>query len=183
MPIGRLDQPVLVVLEEPVPRAGVTPHEVQHGRALARDKLARGQRAGQQLDRLAGLPQALLAPAPQAVLVQGEAAQQVLAQGARGPDAELRSALRVDAVADGEDGVEVEGLDAARDLAAALALNCCKNATVAARSNSPLAKTLCRCREMTDLCRPNSAASWSSDSQAVSCSSRTSTRTSPSGDW
>jgi hypothetical protein len=59
----------------------------------------------------------------QALLVDDVATHQVLAQHARGPDAKLRSAPRADAVADGDDGVEVVEPQPPTHLALALGLN------------------------------------------------------------
>jgi hypothetical protein len=47
----------------------------------------------------------------QSFVVQGEALDDVLAEPLRGPDAELRAAMGLHAVADGDDDVEVVVLD------------------------------------------------------------------------
>jgi hypothetical protein len=85
-----------------------TASSIEHGLPLVRDQGMRGQSAGQEPHRLLDLPQP---PLGQPAFVEGVSAQQVVAQGARGPDPELGAALRVDPVADGEDGVEVEVVD------------------------------------------------------------------------
>jgi len=78
-------------------------HDVEHRGALAADELVARERAGKQADGLLDLAEAFLA---EARLAQRVAAQEVLAQGPRRPDAELRAARGVDAVAHGDDGVE-----------------------------------------------------------------------------
>ena len=78
-------------------------HDVEHRSALAADELVTRERAGQQADGLLDLAEALLA---EARLAQRVATQEMLAQGPRRPDAELRAARGVDAVAHGDDGVE-----------------------------------------------------------------------------
>lgn len=105
----------------------------------------------------------------------------MLAEGAGGPDAKLSAAAGIDPVADRQDGVEVEELDLPCDLATGLPLNRCIFCNGSPLSSSPEANTLRKCREITDLSCSNSAAIWVSDSQTVSCSSRTSTRMPPSG--
>jgi hypothetical protein len=119
---GGLRQAPLVVLEQPVPGAGVVVHDLEHRPALVRDQLMGDERPCEQAHRLLEIAQAVL---PEPSLVQREAAQQVSAQRARGPDAELRAAPGVDAVADGEDRVEVEELDFAEHFPAGFELNCC----------------------------------------------------------
>jgi hypothetical protein len=139
-PTGALRQPVAVVFEEPVPRAGVVLDHVDDGLALVCDQRVRAECPGQESDGMARVAQADFLEAP---LVQREAAHEVVAEGAGGPDAELGAALRVDPVADGENGVEVEELDVAQDLAAAFELNCgifcrsCCSIQLAVREDPP----------------------------------------------
>ena len=64
-----------------------------------------------------------LAQLAQAALVDGVAVQQVLAQYVGGPDAELRAASRADAIAHGEDRIEVVVLDL---VSLAVGGSCCK---------------------------------------------------------
>ena len=78
-------------------------HDVEHRGALAADELVARERAGKQADGLLDLAEAPLA---QARLAQRIATQEVLAQSPRRPDAELRAAHGVDAVAHGDDGIE-----------------------------------------------------------------------------
>jgi len=58
-------------------------------------------------------------------LVACVTADEVVLEGLGGPDAELGAAFGVDAVADQDNGIEVEVLDRSRDLPAALDLKCC----------------------------------------------------------
>jgi len=56
-------------------------------------------------------------------LVDSEALNEVLAQRIGGPDAELRAALGIDAIADADDGIEIIMSEAAADAPAAFLLN------------------------------------------------------------
>lgn len=67
------------------------------------DEVVPGQGSGQELDGLLGFGEPLFAQAP---LVERVAADEVVLEGSGGPDAELRAALGVDAVADGDDYVQ-----------------------------------------------------------------------------
>ena len=104
----RVREPPLVVLQQQPPRARVPLDDLEHGPALVGDELVPLQRASEQAHGLLHLAQPLLAKAP---LVQRVAVEEVLAQRASGPDAELSAALGVDAVAHREDRVEVVVLD------------------------------------------------------------------------
>lgn len=86
---GLLAEALLVVLEQQPPGTGVALHHVEHGLALVRDEGVGRERAGQQLDGLSRLAQPAFRQPP---LVQGVAAQQVVAERARRPDAELGAA-------------------------------------------------------------------------------------------
>jgi len=89
--LGRhLGQPVLVVFEQQPPCPRVLLYDVEQGSALVRDQGVGGERPAQQSDRLLDLCQA---PLGQSFLVERVAAQQVVSQGPRGPDAKLRAAL------------------------------------------------------------------------------------------
>jgi hypothetical protein len=112
-----LGQALLVVLEQQPPGARVALDHFEHGLPLARDERVGGEGAGQELDRLLDLAETARG---QAAFVQRVAAQEVVAQGTGGPDAELGAAAGVDAVADREDGVEVEELDLSDDFSLAL---------------------------------------------------------------
>src|SRR5664280_3867677 len=82
--------------------------DVYKRQPLVGDQSVGGERAGQQPDRLLDLTQPTLTQSP---LVQRKAPQKVISQRLGRPDAKLRAALRVDAVANREDGVEVEVFD------------------------------------------------------------------------
>lgn len=68
-------------------------------------------------------PVAAAAQVFQALIVHGEALDQVLAQAFGGPDAELRALAGLDLVADGDDDVQVEVLDL---IGFAVGGSCCK---------------------------------------------------------
>src|SRR5690606_22154537 len=84
-----------------------------------RNKLLVCQRARQQAHRLLELDAAL----GQTALVQRVAIDQMLAQHAGGPDAELRGPRRTDAITHGNDGVEVVVLDVSLNRTLALLAN------------------------------------------------------------
>jgi len=115
-----LRQPLLVVLEEQPPGPGVPLDHLEHGLPLVGHQRMGREGPRHQPDRLLDLAHA---PLPQPALVQRVAAQQVFPQGARRPDAELRAALGVDAVADRNDGVEVVEPELTLDLPSALGSN------------------------------------------------------------
>src|SRR5450759_2922609 len=109
-------------------------------------------------------------------LVERVAAQQVFAQRACCPDAELRAARGVDAVAYGDDGVEAvesQGL-VGRSNVHFLHIALGRQLVVGQR---PLDVP-----DITDRSRPNSSAICFCVSQTDSCSTRTSRLTSPLGE-
>ena len=77
--------------------------------------------ARQQLIKIIAAP-GLLEP----LIVHRETLDDILPQPLCGPDAELRAAMRLYAVADGDDDVQVIELDLPADLATTFTLNCCK---------------------------------------------------------
>ena len=79
------------------------------------------ERARQQVEGVAGLAQPAFG---EPAFVHGVPANETGAQGAGGPLAEAHAPLRVDPVADGDDGVQVVVLRAAPDPAVALGTNC-----------------------------------------------------------
>lgn len=83
-------------------------NHVEDRPAFVGDERMLGERSRKQSDSLFDLAESLL---PQALLVEGISTQQVVAERSSRPDPELGAPLRVDAVAHGKDGVEVEVLD------------------------------------------------------------------------
>ena len=172
---GRFRQPVLVVLEEQAPGARVVLHDVEDSAALVGDQRVPRERAGEQADGLLDLAEAPLA---QPSLVERVAAQEMLAQGPGRPDAELRAAQRVDAVADRDDGVEAveSGQAACRKKQYVHFLH------IAFRRQLVVGQRPVNVARSPMRSRPNSSAICLCVSQIDSCSRRTSRRTSPSGD-
>lgn len=94
----------------------------------------------------------------QALVVEREALDDVLAEALRRPDTKLRAPVGLHAVADGDDHVEVELLDLALDLALALTLNHCRFCNGCRPAQLALVEAFLMCLEMTDLSRWNSSA-------------------------
>ncbi len=101
------------LLDGPADLAGLRRRTRGAGPARDRRGRARGPR-----------PRGLL-QISQAVLVDGVTLQDVVAKNAGRPDAKLGAAFGVDAIADGDDGIEVEELDKPGHRPLALYLNCC----------------------------------------------------------
>ena len=101
---GRRGELVFVVLQQQAPGVGVASNEVQHLPPGGIHQRLVAQRAGQQIQGVAGFLESAFG---EALLVEGEATDQVVAQGAGGPLAKVHAALGIDAVTDGDDGVEV----------------------------------------------------------------------------
>jgi len=72
------------------------------------------------------------------LVVQGEPLDDVLPQPLSSPDAELRAPMRVDAIAHGDDDIEVEVLDLASNLPPTFILNCCIFCNSCLRPKFPL---------------------------------------------
>ena len=87
-------------------------------------------------------------------VVEHEALDDELPERLRGPDAELRGLAAVDAVADGDDGVEVVVVDRPRDVSRAFSLNSPIFRTVASRESSPLRRCCLRWSLIVCLRRP-----------------------------
>ena len=73
--------------------------------------------------RFEGVADVLESSFGEALLVEGEAADQVVAQSVGGPLAKAHAASRIDPVADGDAGVEVVVPDAPSELARAFGPN------------------------------------------------------------
>ena len=94
---------LFVVALQQAPAFGVVLHHRKHRRAFRINQRLVGKRLLQERQRLPDFDAALL----QAFFVQGVALHEMLAQGLGRPLAELHAAPRFDAVADGDDDVEV----------------------------------------------------------------------------
>lgn len=94
---------LFVVALQQAPAFGVVLHHRKHRRAFRIKQRLVGKRLLQERQRLPDFDAALL----QAFFVQGVALHEMLAQGLGRPLAELHAAPRFDAVADGDDDVEV----------------------------------------------------------------------------
>ena len=117
---GRRCQPVLVVLEEQAPRVRIAADELQHGLPGTVDERLIPESPGEEIEGFPGFLQTALG---EASLVQGEAADQMTAQGSGGPLAEADAPLGIDPVADRDDGVQVKMLEGSSNPAPALGLN------------------------------------------------------------
>lgn len=122
-PVG---QPFLIVLEQEPPCPGIALDDVEDGLALAGHQGMARERSREEPDRLFDLAQASLR---QPSVVQGVPAQEVVAQGAGGPDAKLSATRRLHPIPDRDDDVQVVVVDLARDRPAPLGLNLCKFCT------------------------------------------------------
>ena len=92
------------------------------------------------------------------LVVEREALDDVFPQALRGPDPELDTAMRFDAVTDRDDDVEVEIFDITTDGLATFGLNCCKFCNSSLGSVRPPRMFLI-CTEITDLSRWNRCSS------------------------
>ncbi len=122
----RQRQAVLVILQQQAPRLRITHDERQHRVASFADQCLIVQRARQQLDSLLRLGNP---PLRQARLVQRVALYQMLTQGAGRPLAELHAPLGINAVADGDDDIEIVVFNLPSNGSVALGLNLCKFCT------------------------------------------------------
>src|SRR5882672_2351546 len=117
---GRQREPPFVVLQQQAPGRCIADDEIQHGAAGVVHQRLVLQRTGQEVERLPRLEQTALG---QPGLIDGVALHQMFAQHSRGPLAELHTALRVDAIPNRNNGVEVVVLDRSGDLALSFGLN------------------------------------------------------------
>ncbi len=117
---------ILVVFEQQPPCIGVAGDEFQDRPARVFHQGLIPQCSSEQVERLACLPQATLGkPSP----VEGVAADQMFAEPAGGPLAELRAPQGLDAIPDGNDDVEIEVLDLACDPTPTFRSNLCRFCT------------------------------------------------------
>src|SRR5438128_12498601 len=96
-------QPVRVVREQEVPGTRVVLDDLQHSATLVGHEIVLCQRSAQQGNGLAYLRKSALA---ETLFVQRVAAHEMILQGSRSPDAELRPLTRFHAVADGNDYIQ-----------------------------------------------------------------------------
>jgi len=94
---------LFVVALQQAPTTGVVLNDADDGLPLLIDQLLIGERARQQVNGLFKLDTPLL----QATPVEGVAVNQVLFENMGGPDSELSGAAGVDAVANGNDGIQI----------------------------------------------------------------------------
>jgi hypothetical protein len=119
-------EPVLVVGEQPAPGAAVALHHLQHRLAFIAHQAPGAEGAGHQGESILQIAEA---PFLEAALVERVALDQMLAQHLGGPGPELGSAGRFDAVANGDDYIEVVDINLALDDSGAFRLNLCKFCT------------------------------------------------------
>lgn len=119
----------VVVLAEGAESSGVTSDNFEDTISFVTSEFVLGHETLDDAESIADFEETLLREFAETALIDGNAVYDVVFEDFCGPDAKIGGFAGIDAVADGDDGVEVVGFDGAGDLAVALGLNLFQNGT------------------------------------------------------